>query len=158
MTKTPFGDERGREVFMGKIIKTLKNSAGFVIACVLTVALLKCVRFIGYVPSASMEPAIRAESYIIGFRLYGSLEIGDIIVFKRNGRMLVKRVAGLPGDVLYIDDATNSVMREADASHTRALTVPEHSYFVLGDNAAESFDSRYWSDPFVRAESVVAKL
>lgn len=29
------------------------------------------------------------------------------------------------------------------------MTVPENSYYVLGDNAEYSDDSRYWEDPFV---------
>ncbi|WP_334295639.1 S26 family signal peptidase [Extibacter muris] len=37
-----------------------------------------------------------------------------------------------------------------------SLTVPEKSYYVLGDNAERSLDSRYWEDPFVRDEEIVA--
>ena len=38
------------------------------------------------------------------------------------------------------------------------MTVPENSYYVLGDNAEYSDDSRYWEDPFVSHEDVIAKL
>ena len=30
--------------------------------------------------------------------------------------------------------------------------------YVLGDNGDNSYDSRYWSDPFVKRETVIAKL
>ena len=38
------------------------------------------------------------------------------------------------------------------------MTVPEGCYYVLGDNADSSYDSRYWLDPFVDGADVVAKL
>ena len=40
-----------------------------------------------------------------------------------------------------------------------ALTVLSHNcYYVLGDNAENSHDSRYWADPYVFHEDVIAKL
>ena len=102
--------------------------------------LLKTVFLLGYVPSASMEPTLKQGSLIVGCRSFGELRTGDIIIFEREGRLLVKRIAAVGGDTI------------------ESIVVPEGCYYVLGDNAAESFDSRYWMDPFVRADSVVAKL
>lgn len=39
-----------------------------------------------------------------------------------------------------------------------SIAVPEGCYYVLGDNADNSYDSRYWSDPFVNDKEVVAIL
>lgn len=114
------------------------------IAMLLTFILLKCVFLIGYVPTESMEPTLERGSYIIGCRIYSDLETGDIIIFRHDGKLLVKRIAAVEGDIIE----RNGV----------SLTVPKGCYYVLGDNVENSYDSRYWENPFVREEDVIAKL
>lgn len=114
------------------------------IATLLTFIFLKCVFLIGYVPSESMEPTLERGSYIIGCRIYSSLETGDIIIFRHDGKLLVKRIAAVGGDTVE--------------QNGTSMTVPEGCYYVLGDNADSSYDSRYWENPFVDGADVVAKL
>ena len=111
------------------------------IAMLLTFILLKCVFLIGYVPSESMEPTLERGSYIIGCRIYSSLETGDIIIFRHDGKLLVKRIAAVSGDTVEKDGTS--------------MTVPEDCYYVLGDNADNSYDSRYWEEPFVKHEDAI---
>ena len=64
----------------------------------LNIFMLRSVFLIGYVPSASMEPTLHEGSFILGLRLYSEPKVGDIIIFEKDGVLLVKRIAACPGD------------------------------------------------------------
>ena len=129
-----------------------------ILVTVLAFVLMRCVLFLGYVPTESMEPTLEAGSYILGSRLFRKLETGDIIVFHHDNQLLVKRIADCPGDEVdlrelrYMKDTVIPVWEKP------VLTVPENCFYALGDNVDHSFDSRYWDDPFVKREDVVAVL
>lgn len=106
--------------------------------------LFRFVFIIGYVPTESMEPTINKESMILGVRVYGELEVGDIVIFEKDGEFMVKRIAAKGGDTITVDD--------------RVYEVPDGCYFMLGDNKTNSYDSRYWDEPYVKGEKIVAKV
>lgn len=110
----------------------------------LVMLLFRFVFLIGYVPSASMEPTLKENSYILGVRIVENLDVGDIIIFEHDGQIMVKRIAGKAGD------RVQTVYGE--------MIVPYGQYYVLGDNADNSYDSRYWQEPFIKKEEVVAKF
>ena len=88
--------------------------------------------------------------------VFGGPRRGDIIVFAPPigaETEFVKRVIGLPGDVVEIVDGqvfVNGELSPFDDEYTSAyagdypVTVPPDSYFVLGDNRSVSSDSRQW--------------
>ena len=102
------------------------------------------------------------DGYVFG----GPLR-GDVVVFSPPigaETEFVKRVIGLPGDVVDIVDGrvyVNGELSTYDDEHTSAyagdypLTVPQDSYFVLGDNRNVSSDSGQWG--LVDADDIVGR-
>ena len=110
----------------------------------LTFCLFRFVLIIGYVPSASMEPTLKEKSYILGVRIHGDLKVGDIIIFEHDGTVMVKRVAAVGGETIV--------------ENGQVFVVPEGAYFVMGDNKDNSYDSRFWEEPFVFESDIIAKV
>lgn len=106
--------------------------------------LFRTVFFIGYIPSASMEPTIKEKSIVFGMRLFGELKVGDVIVFEHDDRVMVKRIAAVGGETI--------------TEGGEIYVIPETCFFVLGDNNGNSWDSRFWENPFVDRGEIIAKL
>lgn len=143
-----------------RIVKKLIKGWAIPLACGLFIIFLfQVVLMLGYVPTASMEPTIREGSYILGLRTHGELQRGDIVIFRLDGRNLVKRIAAVPGDMVNIDESTFTVkVNSVLDGTTKAIEVPEGYFYMLGDNPAESLDSRYWDNPFIHKDDILARL
>lgn len=128
------------------------------------------------IPSGSMENTIMTGDRLFGFRLAyrnSSPERGDIIIFKfpdDETENYVKRVIGLPGETVEIEDAKiyidgsevplqEDYLKEEWTVETGPLSfeVPEDSYLVLGDNRNNSYDARYWDNQFVSKDKILGK-
>ena len=143
---------------MKSIWQSVKPWGGPISLTLLIYLLLRSVFLIGDVPSASMEPTLPEGSFILSLRLYHEPKVGDIIVFEKDGVLLVKRVAAGPGDLVDLSELEYMTTIPIPVREETVLTVPEGCYFVLGDNTQNSWDSRYWEQPYVTSQQIVAKL
>lgn len=120
--------------------------------------LFRFVFLLGYVPTSSMEPTLQEKSFILGSRIFSELKFGDIIIFEKDGVLLVKRIVGCPGDKVDLSQLAYMTTVPIPVWDSPVITVPEGCYFVLGDNTQNSWDSRYWETPFITQEQIVARL
>lgn len=122
-----------------------KIVSSWAVPAVIAVSVFVIFRFvlmIGYVPSGSMEPTLKTGSLILALRIHPEPQVGDIAVFRYGETVMVKRIAAAGGDVIE--------------HNGKQVQVPDGSYYMLGDNTSDSFDSRYWDDPFVPQDAVIA--
>ena len=141
-----------------KIWKRVKPWSVPICLTLLCYVLLQHVFLLGYVPSASMEPTLQEDSFIFGLRIFETPTVGDIIVFVKDGTLQVKRIAAVPGDQIDLTKLEYMDSLPIPNWSDPFLTVPAGHFFVLGDNTQNSYDSRYWEDPFIAEEQIVAVL
>ena len=141
-----------------KIWKRVKPWSVPICLTLLCYVLLQHVFLLGYVPSASMEPTLQEGSFIFGLRIFETPTVGDIIVFEEEGTLQVKRIAAIPGDQIDLTKLAYMDSLPIPNWSDPLLTVPAGHFFVLGDNTQNSYDSRYWEDPFIAEEQIVAVL
>lgn len=141
-----------------KIWKRVKPWSVPICLTLLCYVLLQHVFLLGYVPSASMEPTLQEGSFIFGLRIFETPTVGDIIVFVKDGTLQVKRIAAVPGDQIDLTKLEYMDSLPIPNWSDPLLTVPAGHFYVLGDNTQNSYDSRYWEDPFIAEEQIVAVL
>ena len=154
-----------------------------VIAFCLAGALLYFIRPT-IVKQTSMEDTLHHNDYMImyrqAYRNHGP-ERGDIVIFQSElpndvgdgDKLLIKRVIGLPGDKIEIKDDQLYINGEAYhedylkdgytpiveiPAEGETLTVPDKSYFCMGDNRAGSTDSRDSSVGCVSEDLIKGKV
>lgn len=87
----------------------------------------------------------------------GPIAVGDVVVFTAAiGGLYVKRIAGMPGDIvtleagrLYVNGRAWDGGPRTTGAHVERWRVPDGHCFMVGDNLKESDDSRVWREPFV---------
>jgi signal peptidase I len=140
------------------------------IAIILAFAINKLVFFKIKVPSGSMLPTIKIGDQIIVTRVYNTknLKRGDIIVFYSNELKLrlVKRLVGLPGDKIVINDSGEMFLNGVKKAEPYVVypdkkpgefNVPANHYLFMGDNRSDSDDARYWNQPYIDSKQIEGK-
>ena len=155
-------------------IRVIKDFLIFTVPILILLMIFRFVFIIGVVPSESMYPLMNTDSGIIANRItYNFIEPsrGDVIIFRNGSVYMTKRIIGVPGDkvsiqngIVYINEQPLIETYLAPDVKTLPLNgrnyfeVPEDSYFVLGDNRENSNDSRAWDDPYVPLSHITGKV
>lgn len=151
------------------------NNWGYLIVTVaVIVVLFKVIFQLSWVPSGSMETTIPEDTLLISWQLPYAVsdpmpQRGDIVTFWSDelGKVLVKRVIGLPGDTITFADGyvyINGEKLEEEYLPVKGVTecdesftVPEGCFFPMGDNRTGSNDARSWANPYVKVSAIQAK-
>ena len=138
--------------------KNIKNILSYVIVIAIALLIKEYIFTPIRVNGTSMYPTLEDGDLMIlneiGYHLNGVKRF-DIVVVKRDGERIIKRVIGLPGEtvsykdnILYIngeeikEDFTHDITHNFDISEIDVTVIPEGYYFVVGDNRGNSKDSR----------------
>lgn len=127
----------------------------------------------------AMAPAlIKGEHVVLDLFADGSKDLrrGDVVELENflygetgEGSRMLKRIVGLPGETVEISDGflwvDGTPLTAAPFDRIRIgnermtmRTVPAESYFVLGDNLADSTDSRALTVGMIREEDILGKV
>jgi len=149
-----------------------ENIQTVVVAVFLALFIRTFVAEARYIPSGSMLPTLQIDDRLVVEKLtydFSQPDHGQIIVFTppkatNIDQAFIKRVVGLPGDTVEVKDGkvllngkplSEEYILEPPNYTMPPRTVPAGSYFVMGDNRNNSYDSHMWG--FLPRENVIGR-
>lgn len=175
---TPSSEQLKKELEREKNKKSRKGGKGFFASFIITLIVVAAVvsvlttRFfpIMKIEGNSMAPNLENGSVAVAMKT-DDLQHGDICCFYSGNTVLCKRIIAVGGEIVNIDAngfvyVDNRVLDEPYVEEldfgggdvTFPFLVPEHTYFVMGDNRAVSKDSRYSEIGCVAEGQMIGKL
>lgn len=175
-TVSEAGKKNKKSLLLSVVQEVVSWAFYFVVALAIAFVLNKKVIINAKIPSGSMENTIQEGDHLIGGRwAYHSSDPqrGDIVIFKfpdDETQNYIKRVIGLPGETVVIQDAKIYIdgseepleepyLKEEWVEETGpyVFEIPEDCYLVLGDNRNNSKDARLWENQYVKKDKILGK-
>lgn len=131
----------------------IKEIISYVLIIVVTLLIKEFVFTLIIVNGNSMDPTLNDDDIMVLNKFsyhFEEIERFDIVVCEDEEGYLIKRVIGLPGEILYYKDNKLYINgKEVEENFDHGITadfgevlVKEGEYFVMGDNREDSLDSR----------------
>lgn len=170
------GEEKQKK---SKLREAISFITPIVVALIIAIFLKTCIFANIVIPTGSMLNTIQEGDRIIASRLAyinDEPQRYDIIIFKYpddETQLFAKRIIALPGEtievkngIVYITDKngnkstarTDFITNCIPTGNFGPYTVPLGSYFVMGDNRNDSWDSRYWDNKTVKKGKIIGKV
>jgi len=113
----------------------------------------------------SMEPTLASGKIVVMKKHNLDLKHNDIVVVRKHGKRIIKRLVGLPKDKIKIDEYLYGNGEKNDNLYTKdkgeiknEIVLKEKEYFVLGDNRQHSIDSRFSDIGIIHEREIIGKI
>ncbi|MCD8187600.1 MAG: signal peptidase I [Ruminococcus sp.] len=171
----PTAEQLDTELKNVRYQREFRRALGSTVASLVVVAAIAVLISMLFLPAlrvtgSSMTPTMENDELIICSKR-SNYESGDIVAFYYNNKILLKRVIGMPGDIIDIsEDGVVYVNGESlDEPYVRELAlgecdielpyqVPKSRIFVMGDHRLVSVDSRSSTVGCIADECIIGKV
>ena len=154
-----------------KFRSTLFSTISILIVVAAAAVLISTLFFpVVQVSGTSMEPALKNGDVLVLIKS-DNVSRGDMCCFAWQNKTLLKRVVGLPGDVIRIDEEGNVfvINEQLDEPYVAEKSlgiceiefpylVPDNKIFILGDQRGSSVDSRSNAIGCVGKDQIVGRV
>lgn len=161
-----------REKYSHKYKQAMKSTIyALIVVAAVAVLIATLVLPVLQISGTSMEPTLNDEEIVVLLKTT-DMKRGDLCCFYYQNKLLIKRVVGLPGDHVNIDETGNVFINGEPLDESAYITEPsrgecditfpchvtDNHYFVLGDHRATSIDSRSSVIGLVSEEYIIGKI
>ncbi len=160
-----------KEKYTRKYKKVLKSTvSSLIVVAAIAVLIATLALPVLQIQGSSMEPTLNDEEIVVLLKT-PRLKRGQLCCFSYQNKLLIKRIIGIPGDTITIDQegyvyVNGSLLDEpyildralGECDITFPVNVKDNHYFILGDHRSTSIDSRSSVVGQVSGEQIVGKI
>lgn len=163
--------ELNRERYKRRFRRILRSTVNALIVVAAVAALIATLVLpVLQIAGTSMEPNLNDGDIVVMMKT-DRLHTGDLCAFYYSNKILIKRIIGAPGDLLWINDdgtvylngtelpepyITEKSLGECDIEFP--YQVPENYYFLMGDHRETSIDSRSSVIGCIAEDQIIGKI